>query len=392
MHLTSISCTSVLMCVLVVGCAPRVARRALDDRLARAERNIEKVRFAIDTTKRLRSRSRAAPYLPQLHARLADLYIQQARAFIERARALRERRGDDSGHASRAAASRGVTSVQAHLLKRNAIETYRRLLALAPDYVHADRIRFFIGHELRELGDYPAMLAAYRELVAKHPRSPYAAEALLVLGDYWIARSQLDRAEKRLRQALGISAAGAAGARAVAAHKLAWVRLSRGDCKKALLLFERTLTLARASAAARPTRGAPRRKLDLRREALVDSTYCYAQVGDADHALSYYRARASSMTTYRAALRKLARRYAVKARYDAAARISRAVLRLGGGDVDDLLESVQSLYSAARNVAKQDDSAARDDVLLMLGALRRVLARDELSAKRRREVRTAIEV
>ena len=49
-----------------------------EDRVARLKRDVDKVRFAIRTTKTLISRARGARYLPDLYMRLAELYVEQA--------------------------------------------------------------------------------------------------------------------------------------------------------------------------------------------------------------------------------------------------------------------------------------------------------------------------
>jgi tetratricopeptide (TPR) repeat protein len=85
---------------------------------------------------------------------------------------------------------------QVRELKLQAIDIYENILKNYPDTHLADRILFNISHEHRELGDFDKMLAALQRLVDNYPQSPYRAEALLVLGDYYFDKVELATAER----------------------------------------------------------------------------------------------------------------------------------------------------------------------------------------------------
>jgi len=324
--------------------------------VGRLKRDVGKVRFAIRTTKTLVSRARGARYLPDLYMRLAELYIEQAKYHYHIAY---EKAKDKSG---------GVVSVQTRLLKNQAIATYRRLLALYPDYPDADKVRFFMAHEMRELGDYDNMLKTYLELADKHPKSNYRLEGLLIVGDYYFDKADLDQAEKYYRMVIDSPET---KVHAMARYKLAWCYINRADFKGALKSFEGSVQSARkwqalgAGGTADPTTG---NKIDLRREALVDSVYPYTEVHKHKGALQYFKIRADSKTTFLAALDKLGNRYYIKQNWPATAEVYREILSLTG-DTEDSLEYAHRLYEAVTG-GKIYAQGARD-VAAIVAVIRR---------------------
>lgn len=349
---------------LLTGCASRIRRIAVEDRIARLQRDTDKVRFAIRTTKTLVSRARGARYLPDLYQRLAELYVEQARYQYQIA------------YEKQKAKSSGVVSVQARLLKNQAIATYRRLLTVYPDYPEADKVLFFMAHEMRELGEYEKMLETYQELADKYPKSEYRLEGLLVMGDHWFDKSKLDLAEKYYRMVLQSAET---RVHAMARYKLAWCKINRADFKAALKLFEGSIRAARKFLPKTGGKSATS-KIDLRREALVDSVFCYTEVHKPKGALRYFKARADSKTTYLAALDKLGNRYYVKQNWKATAAVYREILSLTG-DVEDAVEYAHRLFESVTQGKLYNRGAA--DVTALINVLRRRYYNAALSRKKR---------
>jgi tetratricopeptide (TPR) repeat protein len=310
---------------LASGCAGSIIAKppAPEDEVARLKREVTKVRFAVDSTKSLIERSRGQGYLPDLYLRLAELYVEEARYHYFIAYEGQKRR------------ERAIDSVQARLLKNQAIGIYKRILDEFPQYASRDKVLFFIAHEFRELGDYPQMLGFLRSVVDEHPKSLYRNEALLVLGDYYFDKGELEIAEKNYRDILSSDESNSHG---MARYKLAWCRINKEDWKNALELFEATIVKLNERADKAAEEGQPiGKKLDLRREALVDMVFPYTEVHkkpDMKKALEYYGRLADSRTSYLAALNKLARRWFVKGEYQIATGVYRELLALGGGGED----------------------------------------------------------
>lgn len=360
---------ALITAVTCLGACAGSARRALEeDRIARLKSDIGKVGFAIRTTKTLLARARGASYLPDLQSRLAELYIEQARYYYQLAL---EQTKDKGG---------GVVSVQARLLKNQAIATYRRLLSLFPEYPDADKVLFFMAHEMRELGEYPEMLKTYQELADKHPKSVFRLEGLLVMGDYYFDKAQLEEAEKYYNMVLQGSET---RVHAMARYKLAWCKVNRADFKAALKLFEGSIAAAKKFLGDKGTRGSGGEQIDLRREALVDSVFSYTEVYKPKDALPYFKERADSKTTYLAALRKLGNRYYVRQDRAAAAAVYREILSLTG-DSEDSLEEAHRLYESVAEGKLYEQGA--QDVEGFIRVVRRRYYNSALADKERKKL------
>ncbi len=350
---------------------------------------ITKVRNAIDETRGVIAVSRGAPYLPELHMRLAELYSEEARYHYMVAW---ER---EQGH------SGALHVPQVRVLKEQAISTYRLILDRYPDTHLADRILFNISHEQRELGLFDEMRTTLENLVKEHPDSTYQAEALLVLGDYHFDRSELVRAEQYYKKLIKLGDSPLLG---LAHYKLAWVDVNLSNCEGALDNFESAITSARAAqsrglsitprtaASESSLRGefeipevhaqaqsfAGHQSLDVQREALVDLTYCYAQEREPEQATAYLRAQASTREAYVAALSKMANRYALIEQPRGAADVSRELLRLAPDDAERL-DDARMLHTAVTRMG--DYTHVGEDVPLVLRAMRRQLLAPDLETE-----------
>jgi tetratricopeptide (TPR) repeat protein len=375
--------TAVAAVAVLFGACGGAGRKVLvEDKIGRLKRDINKVRFAIRTTKTLISRARGERYLPDLYLRQAELFVESAKYHYH---LTYERQKDKSG---------GVVSVQTRLLKNQAIATYRRLLALYPNYRDAAKVRFFMAHEMRELGDYDNMLKAYLELSDKHPKSEYRLEGLLIVGDFYFDKADLDKAEKYYRMVIDSPET---RVHAMARYKLAWCKINKADFKGALKLFEGSVRAARkwlalvggkSGSGSGKGAGGGKSKIDLRREALVDSVYSFTEVHKHPGALKYFRGKADSKTTYLAALNKLGNRYYIKQNWKATAMVYREILSLTG-DTEDSLEYAHRLFESVTNGKIYKHGA--QDVFGIINVIRRRYHNHTLDAKTRKKLLTTFE-
>ena len=74
-----------------------------------------------------------------------------------------------------------------------------------PRFQDADKARFYLAHEQRELGNYDEMLRTLQRIVDDFPKSAYRNESLLVIGDYHFDNSPMDTA--LLKEMSGVAAA-----------------------------------------------------------------------------------------------------------------------------------------------------------------------------------------
>jgi tetratricopeptide (TPR) repeat protein len=237
--------------------------------------------------------------------------------------------------------------IQAILADRDAaVAMLGAILAERPDHPRVAEVLFLRSQVQREAGRYEQMLLDLSQLVERHPRSLQAAQALMVLGDYRFDRAELDSAARTYRQLI---ARPGPELKAQARYKLAWVAVNQADCQTALDLFSQValepdpqpgwdVLFQRAS------------PVELRREALADMTYCYAQVGRPQAALEFFaRFQMSSQDSVRV-LSRLANRYFLLQQAPAALALYRYLLPLAEDPEErtEIAERIRELERAAR--------------------------------------------
>lgn len=350
------------LCVIVgggVGCATLQTEVRDPPYVEQLRVRITKVRHAIAETRRTISQSQGAPYLPELYVRLAELLSEEAK-YHYRVAYEREQRSTKALHVP-----------QVRLLKEQSITTYRMVLRRFPNTPLGPRILFNIGHEQRELGDYEDMIKTLDDLTVKYPNNSLRHEAMLVLGDYYFDKNELGKSEKYYAGIVNGEMNRVSG---LALYKLAWVRVNQGDCKNALLDFERAIDTGRIWAEKERIAREENKEavagqdIDVRREALIDLTYCYSRRRKPGRAVQYIRKYAYNRGAYIAALERLASRYGVMNQAIGAIGVGRELLRLAP-DNPDRLDDARMLYGAVKR-AKQYDHVGDDIRLISMAAIR----------------------
>ncbi|MFH0901875.1 MAG: tetratricopeptide repeat protein [Pseudomonadota bacterium] len=324
-------CLSLFVAIVVAGllatggCAgPPVRPPQPPDRIEALRIGERKIANAIVATKRMIQRSRGADYLGDMYLRLAELYTEQARYAWLIAFELRAKRGE---------IGKAFDVPTARKLKNLAINTYDRVLADFPGFRRADEALFLKAHEHRELGDFPAMRAAYDELIKKHAKSRYRLQAYLILGDSEFEQRNLAKAEHYYKMV--IAEGKDSGIASLARFKLAWVKLNYEpkDYKAAVKLFEQILQEKKTPTGSK-TIVATQKSFDLRREALIDLAWCYPDVYQKKSPAPYFRQLATSSSDYLVAMRRLAERFDVREMHVQAAGAYREVLGHVAADPD----------------------------------------------------------
>ncbi|MEZ4473543.1 MAG: hypothetical protein R3F60_22690 [bacterium] len=351
---------------LLAGCGATPPPVKDASRVERLRVQITKARNAIAETNGALARARGTPYVTELEVRLAELLSEEARYHYQVAQERESRAGGRS--------ERSMHVPQVRLLKERAIELYEQVLTRETPL--APRVLFNVAQEHRELGDYDAMHAALRRLVAEHPQHPLAAEALLIMGDDAFDRGDLAAAAQAW---VPITQGPPTRATGLAWYKLGWVRVNQGDCKRALESFTRAIGAADAGPAAVDAIG-PQSDVDVRREALVDLTWCLSREVPPDQAVPFVQKLAADRGAYVAALARLADRFSLMDQAVGAIAVSRELLALGP-DGQARLEDARMLHAALRKTEAYDHIG--DDVRLIVQAVLRHVRRPDVGAEAR---------
>lgn len=284
--------------------------------LKRVKGDLAKVDASITATKELISKSKDSPVLPDVSLRLAELYVEKSRLLYYKAV---EERSSKSGEA--------VSAPDAKYFKELAIELYKKILKNFPAYPNNDKIRFYLGHEYQELALTPEMLKEYGRLASDYPDSPLVPEALLILGNFYFEKRDMETAERYYKEVVKKSDVGLG---ALARYKLGWIEMNRTNHKEALAHFEQAARAANAGTMKSTNAStAQLAKLkNVRRQALTDSVQPFTEVKKPEDAVAYYGELADTRNLYAAILEKLGNRYYVQQNWNPAAKVYRTLVTL----------------------------------------------------------------
>ena len=324
--------------------------------IVKIEQDKRKCELAIVNTKTLIGRSKNRPYLPELYLRLAELYIEKSRLvyFVRKSQQV------DGGE------DRALDQYEANMLKQQALEIYQRILENHSDFDQFDKVRFFMAHEFRELGQIDEMVKQYQILISKYPNSPYTPESHLLLGDYYFSQKQdVDKSKTAYEAVLKYPQSPAVAA---ARYKLAWCQINLANFPGALKLFEESVASPQAK---KELDIDTYRRVDVRLESLIDMAYCYPEVykkAQPDEALAYFKRYAWSRPVYTTVMEKLAYRYYVKKKWSHAAAVYRE-LALLRQDPEKVAEYAKHIFESVQALGKYEN--AERDVAIIIRALER---------------------
>ncbi len=304
--------------------------------LSQLQKDLDSVESAITGTRKLIEQSMHRPYLPDLYLRLAELYISKSRILYHL------KRVEDPE------ASLSVVALEANLLKTKAIDLYIKLLKEFPDYAYHDKVLFFMAHEYRELGQFEKMLKCYIDIVEQYPKSSYSLESYLLIGDYYFDSMNLEKAEESYQTILKKPESYVHG---MARYKMSWCHINRNNYAEALTLLEKLVLDSRYDE--QKTSIDAYKKINLRREALMDLAYCYTEVKKPEGALEYFAEMSDSKTVFVAALNKLGHRYFLQEKWAAGAMVYRKILSLSR-DVEKNTEYAEKLFVCAQKAKNME--------------------------------------
>jgi len=207
---------------------------------------------------------------------------------------------------------------------RACLEVATDLLALDPQPARAAEVIWLTIQVNRELGDYEAMLWRSNELLMHHAPSPQAAQALMLLGDFYFDRSELDRAADYYTRLVGRPDE---VCEAMARYKLGWVAINQVHWREAMAQFERVARGPDEGPCSDFLYGRPIR-FELVTEALVALTFCYTHVHPPGHALSYFSQFQMPAARAVRVYEKLADRLFILEQFPAAEQVYRHLLTL----------------------------------------------------------------
>jgi len=307
--------------------------------MAKLSDDERKVGLAIQSTRTLIDQSKGRPYLAELYLRLAELYIEKSRLIYF----IRKNQISDNLDS--------LKQLESKNYKIRAIEIYQHILDEFPVFEHRDKALFFMAHEYRELGMMDDMIKNYRTIIQKHKKSQYVPECYLLIGDDFNNKGDLELAKRHYTAVLNYPQSPAI---TIARYKLAWCHINEKGFKDAIKLFEACVLSETTGELDVDTY----RRVDLKREALIDIAFCYpdSYTDTAPlEAIRYFKGFAWSRSIYTVVLEKLAYRYYIKKRWHHAAVVYRALSDLQY-DSEKLLEYARNTFECVQELGTFKDA------------------------------------
>jgi tetratricopeptide (TPR) repeat protein len=245
---------------------------------------------------------------PDDSPRKPDLLFQLGEAYWEKSKALRRSETEAAGDDTQA--NHGPSDA----VRAKATDVYARLLKGFPRYERRDEVLFSLAYDLEDVGRGDEAVAQYRMLIRDFPKSRYAPDAWLEVGNHAFDKGNLAAAQDAYQHASRI---GSARVRSYATYKLAWCDFNLGDFEAAR---EKLARVVDGSA------GGTKTLLDLRTEALVDLTRVYVRLDRPDDGLAYFQ-RTTQGTERRKLITRLASALVDAGDLNGALKVYRAVLQ-----------------------------------------------------------------
>ncbi len=242
----------------------------------------ELIRGIEKTTGYIRSQAgkakKGSPLRYQFLDKLHDLYVENA-VYV---RLQEEKRYDQVYKAWEARGAKGASPKPSYNKSKSiwgrVISTSKGILKEYPKSKRSDRYLFNQGFALSFLNKKTQAARIYSELVRKYPNSKSTGEAYFNLGEYHFDKSDFRKALANYKAALKFKSSKRYG---WSLFKYAWSQYNLNNYTQALRSWKQVVSLSERQGS---------KGLRLKDEALRDMVYAYAEIGDVEGAIAYYRA------------------------------------------------------------------------------------------------------
>ncbi len=201
--------------------------------------------------------------------------------------------------------------------QKKTIETYRLALRDFPNARKVDEIRYYLGYNLSSMGKAEEAVAAYTDLILKHPRSSYVPDALVNIGEYYFEVSDFASALKLYEQ---VQQYPQAPVLAYAIYKQGWCHYNLGAYDVSMSRFLAVIKMARQQHEL-GMQGA----FDLMTEVQSELVYPYSKIGKPGASITFFKRYAPER--YLQITSRLAQLYTEQAEYAKSTKLLRSLIK-----------------------------------------------------------------
>lgn len=212
---------------------------------------------------------------------------------------------------------------ESRVYKAEALKLYRKILKRYPKFQNNDRVYYAMASAHLEAGEKKKAARRFRDLTKYFPKSDFAADAYLQLGEYFF-----NSGSHNLTKAIGAYKRAARSKKAriysFALYKLAWCDYNLNEYENSLAKFKEVVAYSLKQSAEAKKGGKMSRKdqIQLIEEALSDMVRTYSHLDAVDDAFEYY-VRIRQKTDAYDYLRRLGDRYMTEGKYAVAVKMFR---------------------------------------------------------------------
>ncbi len=252
------------------------------------QRGEQLLRREIQLTERLVRNTRTNdPRRPDILLRLAESYFELQQTLTAQVRSFDDpifQACDRQKNANNCRQQRQAQTAAEESLKgarEDAIRTYATLVQDHPNYRRMDEVLFSLGFALEEMRQFDRARQVYFRLIKGFPQSKFIPNAYLSFAEYFFGEGEMDNALQFYQKVTEIPAE-RNPVFGYAVYKQAWAYYNKEDFRAALQKFVETIEFAVANPDARDVENLARQA---RRELILP----YAQVGNPERALEFFR-------------------------------------------------------------------------------------------------------
>ena len=195
------------------------------------------------------------------------------------------------------------------------IKLYQQILTNYPQFSRADEATFFLGSALNDTGEYAKAAEQFLNLVKQYPDSTYVTDSFVQIGEYYFnEKNDPNKAMLAYRKA---TVDKNHEKYAFAMYKLAWCYYNLGEGTTAINTMKAVVQYADA--------GGSQSKIQLQDEALKDLVLFFADFGDMEDAIAYFK-QIGKQNLINDLLKKLANTFVEQGKFDQAIEMYRRLI------------------------------------------------------------------
>lgn len=215
---------------------------------------------------------------------LAEMYWDKSKYYEQSAFTKQDEcfGWDDKGEKGRAQSCRRQMQQmldESKRLREEAVQLYVDIVRGYPDFAELDKVYFYLGTNLMEVGKQEQAIKIFRRLIADFPNTKYVPDVLLNFGEYYFEKEDVKSALKAYKK---VGEYPDSSVYAYGKYKEAWCYFNLDQKDKALDQFIEVLEYSKKH----PEH--PNSKA-LIRQTRNDMVRTYAHIGSADKAIPFFR-------------------------------------------------------------------------------------------------------